>query len=118
MQGATGYTGRYMLLESSTIFLNIMWMQKECGVEKSLSYRLFSYCFLTLFTLVRIVYMPYLTGCITLYEPEIWKGVIMTAGEYALYVACILQFYWFKKIIALVLFPSKKEKDAKSKKEK
>ncbi len=71
--GATRYTGHYMLLESSTIFLNTMWMMKECGLDSGFLYRLFSYIFLALFTVTRIFYMTYLTAYITVYEPEIWS---------------------------------------------
>jgi hypothetical protein len=104
--GATRFTGPYMLLETSTIFLNTMWMMKECGVAGGPGYKICSYFFLALFTVTRIFYMPYLTLYITFFEPSIWAGW-MTIGKWALFVACGLQFFWYTKILALVF---KKEK--------
>ncbi len=85
-----------LLVELSSIFLNIMWFAKELrasGTKDSKLYTVSSICFITSFFLFRVIYFPHMVKRI-LTEPEFETGMCsdhksMVGGQVVVVVSIV-----------------------------
>mmetsp|Transcript_24120 Transcript_24120/g.30688 ORF Transcript_24120/g.30688 Transcript_24120/m.30688 type:complete len:233 (+) Transcript_24120:86-784(+) len=91
------------IMESSTIFLNIMWFLRAFGKTDNSFYRITLYAFALLFFVTRVVFYPYTIYQCRQNKPEEWEKVNPVMRYGALPSLWLLQLFWFRKIAKMAL---------------
>jgi hypothetical protein len=86
-----------LLVDASTIVLNIMWFQRELNVGASHAKKL-ELLFAVMFFCLRIIWLPMYLWETRTAEPEKFHA-LGKVGESALGGVVVLQYYWFSLIV-------------------
>jgi hypothetical protein len=89
-----------MLIELSTIPLNLSWLMRELGAKRTITYQLTMMIFVLLFTLLRVVWFGIFLLTLIVKMPKFWTSLGMLRPLAV--TGYILQLYWFKKILQLL----------------
>lgn len=91
-----------LVTESSTPFLNLMWLLKKLNYEKGRTMRVSMVLFVATFFVSRLVYLPYTTW---MAYWHLWNGLVLPAPqtEVAMVSLCVLNAYWFNRIVKMLL---------------
>lgn len=96
----TEYIPRFLIVESSTVALDLMWFLKETGNASTTLYKVTTITFATLFAATRVVWMPYALMEVMHNQKEKFKG--LGPARFALAPVTALQFYWFYRILLML----------------
>lgn len=97
----------FLATEMSTAFFSLGWIARNTSYKQTDMWliNLLENIFVVLFTLTRIINMPYIV--VTNWEDLTDVGL----ARYSLIPIVMLQFYWFYKIIRTIIGSGKKEKE-------
>ena len=94
----------FMLIELSTVPLNMSWLLTKAGMGESALTQLSLVTFAGAFFALRVLWLPYALYSTAGKHPKVWKD-LGVAGRCSLYVAQGLQWYWgslvAKKVIGM-----------------
>jgi hypothetical protein len=94
----TRFVPHFLICEWSTIFLDVLWILKQFGMEASPVYQLSAVGFVVLFTLTRIVNLPVLMyAAFTKHKKDL--DAVLGRVKWVLPAVTALQFYWWHKIL-------------------
>lgn len=91
------YVHYLIIVEGSTIALDISLILKELDFEDTLAYNISGYSFAILFFCLRVVWMPLFSLYILKQNPQMYAN--FGPMKYAYIIVCFLQFYWFNLIL-------------------
>lgn len=91
------YVHYLVIVEGSTIALDISLILKELNFEDTIMYRLSGYSFALLFFALRVVWMPLFSLYLLKIEPGLYDNFGLM--KYGYIIVIFLQFYWFNLIL-------------------
>jgi len=92
---------KFMILETSTVILNLMWFLREFGMERSWLYRASSITFASLFFALRIAFLSYMMISQKFWNPELRQTMLRLGSmRYCLYAALFLQCECFSVFVS------------------
>lgn len=91
----------FALVETSTVFLNIMWFMRVAHAQGSAAYKGCMAAFVSSFFLLRVVGMPYNLWRTRRQIPEAYRA--LGRARYCLHGLCALQWYWFSLVLKQVV---------------
>jgi hypothetical protein len=95
------YVPYFGTVELSTVLLDVSWMMRETGNAGHFLFKPLQLAFAATFFATRIVLLPYLTFVVSPRERFFEHGLLRAVAA-GLAVACVLQVYWFIKIVKMV----------------